>query len=297
MGLRHPVSDVDQRHHVPNWSGLSVRMSISVVFLKTDNGYFKDVGVGYSGTTVNPRGTFIKSNHNIETPIPRNRNNKALFLLFLGKKFHPPTWKKFNPPKTRGTRRNNNFVKDEPCDQASSANHTQSGWDLNQRGWSNDDCATSPQRRQRRELAWILTVSLSEFGSVGWLMSSRQQWGVRQITACTMLVQYSTWNRNSFYGKEVSVPMYRGTCAFLQRVWHAFKQVFLSTMHVQVCTLNRCFGISEHVCEHDRCRVFTCAHVCAVCSFSVGGRGWGVSVSLWGHFLFGVGGYFWQKER
>jgi len=31
-----------------------------------------------------------------------------------------------------------------------------------------------------------------------------------------------------------------GACAFLGRVWHTFKQLFLSTMHVQVCTLSRC---------------------------------------------------------
>ena len=76
-----------------HWSGLSVRMSISVVFLKTDDGYFKDVGVGYSGAMVNPCTTLLKSSHDVETPIPRNRNNKELLLLFLGKEFHPPNWK------------------------------------------------------------------------------------------------------------------------------------------------------------------------------------------------------------
>jgi len=48
----------------------------------------------------------------------------------------------------------------------------------------------------------------------------------------------------------------------------------LSTMHVQVCTLNRCCDISVHICVHAHCRVCICAHVCAVCSFSVGEQGW-----------------------
>ena len=63
---------------------------------------------------------------------------------------------------------------------------------------------------------------------------------------------------------------------------------FLSTMHVQVCTLSRCCDISVHICIHARCRVCTCAYVCTVCSFSVGERGWGSSASLWAHLFLGV---------
>jgi len=49
----------------------------------------------------------------------------------------------------------------------------------------------------------------------------------------------------------------------------------LSTMHVQVCTLNMCSScdISIHICVHVRCRVCISAHVCAVCSFSGRERG------------------------
>jgi len=41
-----------------------------------------------------------------------------------------------------------------------------------------------------------------------------------------------------------------------------------------------------HICVHARYRMCICAHVCVVCSFSVGEH------SLWGHLLLGVGGYF-----
>jgi len=66
----------------------------------------------------------------------------------------------------------------------------------------------------------------------------------------------------------------------------------LSTMHVQVCTLKGCCDISAHICVHARCRVCICAHVCAVCSFSIGERGWGGSASLRGHLLLVVAGSF-----
>jgi len=71
----------------------------------------------------------------------------------------------------------------------------------------------------------------------------------------------------------------------------------LSTMHVQMFTLNRCCNISVHICVHTRCRVCICAHVCAFYSFSVGEQGWVGSASLWASFCFAWGGYFWQKER
>jgi len=54
----------------------------------------------------------------------------------------------------------------------------------------------------------------------------------------------------------------------------------MSTMHVQVCTLNRCCDVSVHICVHARCKVRICAHLCAVCSFSVEQRGWWGSASL-----------------
>jgi len=54
----------------------------------------------------------------------------------------------------------------------------------------------------------------------------------------------------------------------------------LSTMHVQVCMLDRCCDISVHICAHARYRMCICAHVSAVCSFSVWERGCEDSASL-----------------
>jgi len=70
----------------------------------------------------------------------------------------------------------------------------------------------------------------------------------------------------------------------------------LSTMHVQVCLLNRSCDISLHICVHTSYRICICAHVCAGCSFSVQKQRCGGSASLWKHLLLGVGGYFWQKR-
>jgi len=68
----------------------------------------------------------------------------------------------------------------------------------------------------------------------------------------------------------------------------------LSTMRVQMCTLNMCCDISVHICVHARCRVCICVHVCAVCSFSVGERGWEGSDILWGNFAW-RGGLVWTE--
>jgi len=190
------------------------------------------------------------------------------------------------------------FCDGVPRGQASSANHKQSGLGLHQRGWSKGVCVTL-QRRPHHELAWIWTVFLSEQRRATDFVETvaRRAANDSLHDVCTRLKTV----RNCFYGKEVSAPLHRractGACAFWRRAWHAFKQVFFSTMHVQVCMLNRCFDISIHICVHIRCRVCTSAYVCAVCSFSVGGRGWGDSTSLWGQLLLGVGDYGWQKER
>jgi len=53
----------------------------------------------------------------------------------------------------------------------------------------------------------------------------------------------------------------------------------VSTMHVQVCTLERCCK-HQRTHLHARYRVCICAHVCAVCSFRVGERGWEGPTSL-----------------
>ena len=126
-----------------------------------------------------------------------------------------------------------NFVMDEPRGQASSANHRQTGLGLHQRGWSNDACATL-QRRTHHELAWIWTVFLSAQRRTTDFVETvaRRAANDSLHDVCTGLkgVCYS------FHDKEVSAPLHRragtGACAFLRRVWHAFKRVLLITMHV-----------------------------------------------------------------
>jgi len=72
----------------------------------------------------------------------------------------------------------------------------------------------------------------------------------------------------------------------------------VSTMHwhVQVCTLDRCCEHQRTHCLHARYRMCISAHVCAVCSFSVGQRRWGGSASLWKHLLLGVGVIFDRRK-
>ena len=53
--------------------------------------------------------------------------------------------------------------------------------------------------------------------------------------------------------------------AFFAESMHAFLTGIMSTMHVQVCMLDRC---CEHQCTHllhARYRMYICAYACAVC--------------------------------
>jgi len=72
---------------------------------------------------------------------------------------------------------------------------------------------------------------------------------------------------------------------FLRRVWCAFRQVFWAPCMRRCSTV--CYTgvvcIIIHICVHTHCRMFICAYVCAVCSFSTEERGWGGSTRLWGH--------------
>jgi len=83
---------------------------------------------------------------------------------------------------------------------------------------------------------------------------------------------------------------------FLRRVWCTFQQVLLAPCMCRCVRKTVVVNISVHICLHAPCRMCICAHVCAVCSFSVEERGWGGKASLWKHLLLGVGDYFWQKE-
>ena len=64
-------------------------------------------------------------------------------------------------------------------------------------------------------------------------------------------------------------------------------------MQVQVCMLHRFFDVSVHICMHTRCRMCTCAHVCAVSVLiGVGGQWWGGSASLSRALVAWRGGLF-----
>ena len=85
--------------------------------------------------------------------------------------------------------------------------------------------------------------------------------------------------------------MHGSMCIFVENV-ACIQSVAVDYLASADVYVNRCFDISIHICVHARCRVCTCAHVCAVSSFSVGGRGWRGSASLLLHMLLGVGVYF-----
>ena len=53
---------------------------------------------------------------------------------------------------------------------------------------------------------------------------------------------------------------------------HACAGVYVKQVLKVVC-------ISVHICVHARYKMYICAHVGAVCSFSVRKRGWGGSAS------------------
>jgi len=113
---------------------------------------------------------------------------------------------------------------------------------------------------------------------------SQQACGKRQPARCCTRQKTG---RKSFHATEVFALLHRraytSACAFLRRVWHAFQQVFLSTMHVQVCMLDSCLGHQHtHLRTHSRqgLHMRSCMHSLFILKFSVGGRGWGIPASL-----------------
>jgi len=171
-----------------------------------------------------------------------------------------------------------------PCPNFECENYRQTSWGLHQRTWSN----AKLQRRLRHESAWIQTVFLSEQrGATDFVETEAGQ------AADDILHDARTRLKLSSHAREVSAPLHRcacmGVCAFFYGEFVIHSDRCLTTMHVQVCTLIRCCDISVHICVHASCRMCTCAHVCAFCSFSVGGRGWGGSGSLEGLVTWRVG--------
>jgi len=160
---------------------------------------------------------------------------------------------------------------------SASATHRQTGWGLHQCGWSNDTCAT-PQRRPRHELAWNWTDVLSEqrraMGLVETAGGAARAGGKRQPARCSCKTQ------DKFAIPSMAKKLLhhcigahaRAHVHFLRRVWCAFQTGVVSTMHVQVCTFDRC---CEHqrthhgICLHARYRMCMCTHVCAACLCSV----------------------------
>ena len=133
-----------------------------------------------------------------------------------------------------------------PC---ASVNQRQNGWGPHQRGWSDDACATL-QRRPRHELVWIWTDCIRE---QVWQRASRMAAGStkgqegrrkRQPVRCSCKTQdkFAIVSMQKLLhrciGAHARVHMH-----LLRRVW-MHSQELLSTMHAQVCTLDRC-------CEHQ----------------------------------------------
>jgi len=117
------------------------------------------------------------------------------------------------------------LMKWDPRPSASAA-HRQTGWDLHQRGGSNDACAT-PQRRPRHELAWIWTDFLSEQRrATGSVEPAGRAVGKWQPAWCLCKTQDKF--AIAFMAKKL---LHRCICAHARVI----STGVVSTMHVQVC--------------------------------------------------------------
>jgi len=155
-----------------------------------------------------------------------------------------------------------------------------------QRGWLNEACATPQRRQPHHELVQIWTVFLSEqhwvTGFVETAAGRAANCSLHNTCTRFKIVRNLTWWFS--WQTNFCTAAWRActeACAFWRRVWHAFEQVSLSTMHVQVCILNRCFDISVHICGHTRCRLCACIHVCTAWQFfhsALGNEGGGVNL-------------------
>jgi len=87
---------------------------------------------------------------------------------------------------------------------------------------------------------------------------------------------------NSFHVVEVAALLHR--CGWMF--------IFGGERGVQVCALHMCFDISVHSCVDIRCRVCTCARVCAVCSLALADESGWVQLVYTRHFLLAWGVIF-----
>jgi len=94
-----------------------------------------------------------------------------------------------------------------------------------------------------------------------------------------MLAEDSGDVRNSFHGDSEEVSHARVDVHFLREVWYAFRQVFWAPSMCRCLLWTGVVCTSVCMCVHAWYRMCVCSHVCAVCSFSVGERGWARSGS------------------
>jgi len=136
---------------------------------------------------------------------------------------------------------------------------------LHQRKWSDDACAT-PQRRPRHELAWIWTDFLSEqrraTEGVGRDRAGRRAGGKRQPARCSRKTQdkFAIASMAKKLLHRCIIAHARVHMHFAESCMHS--QVLLSTMHVQVCTLDRC-------CEHQRTHLLHARYRMCICAMYV----------------------------
>jgi len=129
----------------------------------------------------------------------------------------------------------------------------------------------------QKGIVWMFHTTYSNSRENGknafvWRVASVVKRRVRPIDkldeACTnvpdrmMLVRHRS-------GKEASAPLHMRACtsayAFFAESMHAFWKRIMSTMHVQVCMLDRCCEHLRTHLLHARYRMCICAHACAVC--------------------------------
>jgi len=151
--------------------------------------------------------------------------------------------------------------------------------------WINFGACATPQRRPRHELAWIWTDFLSEQRPATGLVETAggvaKAGGKRQPARCSCKTQHKF-----AIASMAKKLLHRCICAharahmhFLRRVLMCISTGVVSTMHVQVRTLDRC-------CEHQRTHLLTRSlqdvHmrscICSLVIYRWGNENWGVQL-------------------